>query len=270
MNRHVIPLLLCSGLWGGAAFAAPPTPDAAARAELTAARDALHSAARDYAALLEKHGLPPPGPLGLGDPLRGHLGLRLGPPATGPEGQRGRLVRDVAPDSGAARAGIEEGDVLLSVNAQPLPDEREPRGPDDARLRLEIGDTVPVRLARDGEILTLEVTATAAPSSHARHRRGRLPAWQLATLSAALAPYFGTDQGVLVLRVPDDSRFPLQPGDVITAVDGTPVADPRALFRAVMRGEGEVLQLAVRRRGHTLTLDGPRPERPLSLAPDRH
>ena len=266
MKRDLLLLLSSVGLWMGTAQAAPPPLDAAAQAELAAAREALHSAARTYAALLETHGLPPPGPFGLGDPLRGHLGLRLGPPATDPSGQRGLRIRAVAEDSGAAEAGVQVGDLLLAVNGTALPADADGRTVANTLRDLGIGEPVPLRLARDGQVLNLQVTTTAAP---ARQRdRHRLPAWQLAEINPGLAPYFGTEQGVLVLRVPQDSRFPLQPGDVITAVDDTAVADPRALFRALMRGEGDRLRLSVRRQGASLTMEGPRPQPPSSPAPD--
>ncbi len=274
MTPRRIPLML-GALWLGAALpalAAPPPPlDDGVRAELEASREALHAAARDYAALLETHGLPAPGPLGLGDPLRGQLGLRLGPPAAGPAGQPGLRIRDVAADSGAAQAGIRAGDLLLAIDGHPLPPPSDGGGKalGKSLLKLEVGQVVPVRIARDNQVLELSVTANAIPKRQGdgdRHRPRPL-AWQLAPMRPALAPYFGTDQGVLILDVPEDSRFPLQPGDIITTVDDTAVDDPRALFRAVMRGEGDTLRLQVRRQGAMLTMEGPRPKRPVRSGP---
>ncbi|ULQ47583.1 PDZ domain-containing protein [Flagellatimonas centrodinii] len=270
------PLWLAAGLWLGIALptvAAPPAPTplpAEVRSELEAARDALHQAARRYADLLDTHGLPSPGPMGLGDPLRGHLGLRLGPADTLADGQKGLRIMAVAEAGGAAQAGVTAGDVLLAVNGVPVGSSTE--GVPNPALRpaladLTVGQTVPVRVARAGQVLALNITTTAAPpSSERRHRRrpdsGPL-AWQLAPMSAALAPYFGgLDHGVLLLRVPDDSRFALQPGDVITAVDGTAVDSPRSLFKAVLRGEGETTTLRLQRLGSALELSGPRPQRP--------
>lgn len=268
MKRDLLLLLSSVGLWMGTAQAVPPPLDAAAQAELAAAREALHSAARTYAALLETHGLPPPGPFGLGDPLRGHLGLRLGPPATDPAGRRGLRIRAVAEHSGAAKAGVQVDDLLLAVNGQPVWADADGRALAKSLRDLDIGERLPLQVSRDGQMLDLVVTTTATPARP--HDRHRLPAWQLAELNPGLAPYFGTEQGVLVLRVAEDSRFPLQPGDVITAVDDTAVADPRALFRALMRGESDRLRLSVRRQGASLTMEGPRSQPPSSPAPDRH
>lgn len=61
---------------------------------------------------------------------------------------------------------------------------------------------------------------------------------ELAPVNEALGSYFGTDRGVLVLSVPDDNPLTLQPGDVVTLVDGRTVDTPNELIR-VLRTYGD-------------------------------
>ncbi|MBU6477106.1 MAG: PDZ domain-containing protein [Xanthomonadaceae bacterium] len=77
----------------------------------------------------------------------------------------------------------------------------------------------------------------------------------LAPLNPDLGSYFGTDRGALVLSR-DDKQFPeLQPGDVITAVGGQPVARPEDATRALREaGKDKSVAVALRRHGKPVTL----------------
>ena len=83
------------------------------------------------------------------------------------------------------------------------------------------------------------------------------PWWglNLAPLNPDLGRYFGTDHGALVLSR-DDRQFPeLQPGDVITAVDGKSAAQPEDVQRALHSvAADQRVPVTVRRHGKTLTL----------------
>jgi membrane-associated protease RseP (regulator of RpoE activity) len=73
------------------------------------------------------------------------------------EDRPGAQVGDVAADSGAAGAGIEQGDIIVSVGGVPVED-----GDLGAAVReFDPGDTVDVLLERDGEQLTLVATLGA-------------------------------------------------------------------------------------------------------------
>ncbi|HET9818678.1 MAG TPA: PDZ domain-containing protein [Rhodanobacteraceae bacterium] len=83
------------------------------------------------------------------------------------------------------------------------------------------------------------------------------PWWglNLAPLNPDLGRYFGADKGALVLSR-DAKRYPgIQPGDVITAVDGKTIARPADVFRAA-RGtpSGNTVQLTVRRHDKPVEL----------------
>ena len=96
------------------------------------------------------------------------------------------------------------------------------------------------------------------------------PWWglNLAPLNPDLGHYFGTDRGALVLSR-DAKRYPqLQPGDVITRVDGRTVTDPQEAMRAFREAaDGQSLAVTVRRHDKTLKLAFKSPPRWLALPP---
>jgi hypothetical protein len=76
-----------------------------------------------------------------------------------------------------------------------------------------------------------------------------------------LARYFGTGDGVVVLRIADDNALNLQDGDVILSVDGESVARPVDLGRAMLgREPGELVVLDVMRDGTLQRIEGTVPE----------
>lgn len=89
---------------------------------------------------------------------------------------------------------------------------------------------------------------------------------QLAPLNDQLGRYFGTDDGVLVLNVPDGTPLPLEGGDVILRVDGRAPDDPMHLLRILRSyGPGEEFRLEImrerRRRTVTSTVPAAEPTR---------
>lgn len=90
--------------------------------------------------------------------------------------------------------------------------------------------------------------------------RGALGGLELAAVNPGLGEYFGTDRGVLVTAVPEESGLDLRPGDVILAVGGRDVQDP-AHVRSILasyRSEEPVALRIVRER-RTIEVTGRRP-----------
>jgi membrane-associated protease RseP (regulator of RpoE activity) len=91
---------------------------------------------------------------------------------------------------------------------------------------------------------------------------GPLADLDLAPLNADLARYFGTTEGVLVVRAPRDGTLGLKSGDVVQAVDGRKPSSPTHLLRILRsydRGESFKLDILRNRKHETVTgrLDGP-------------
>jgi serine protease Do len=100
-------------------------------------------------------------------PERGYLGVGLQPldeniaDSLGLPKDRGEIVRSVVPGEAAARAGIQQGDVILKVNGRDVT-------PDETVSYLiansSVGAKVPVELIRDGRRQTLQVQVGQRPT----------------------------------------------------------------------------------------------------------
>ena len=74
----------------------------------------------------------------------------------------GALVVDLTPGTNAVKAGIKKGDVIVALGGKPI------RSMDDLLLQVRqhgVGETVQVKLIRDGKELTLTMTVGAKPAN---------------------------------------------------------------------------------------------------------
>jgi hypothetical protein len=79
---------------------------------------------------------------------------------------------------------------------------------------------------------------------------------ELAPLNSDLGQYFGTTDGVLVIRAPKEGALGLKGGDVVQAVDGRKPAGPSHLMRILRsydRGETFKLDIMRNRKRETVT-----------------
>ncbi len=157
-----------------------------------------------------------------GETRRGWLGVRIQDVTpdmvdaiAGLSEARGALVTDV-PEGPSLDAGILSGDVLLTFNGVEVPDTRE-------LIRMvggmPVGQSVPVEILRDGEMLTLTVVLG---------RREDAEAEALPASVEAPEPVISEMLGLTLSEVTDELKQQFQLGDtvtglVITAVD--PLSD---------------------------------------------
>ena len=82
---------------------------------------------------------------------------------------QGELIRSVSPGGPAARAGIQQGDVVVAVNGQPVT-------PDQSLAYLvsqqPVGAKVPVTVVREGQRRTVTVTVAQRPTEEELARQG--------------------------------------------------------------------------------------------------
>jgi hypothetical protein len=179
------------------------------------------------------------------DSVRQHLGL--------PRGQ-GVVVLWVAPNSGAAQAGIEQNDILLKLGEAPL------GKPEDLYDRLkEAGEKpVPLALLRSGSTITLQVQplirVTLRPVSPRSIRREYWIGLSVTAIEPVLRAQLRLPQnhGVIVNQVIPDSpaaKSGIALHEIIVAVDATPITDPSDLARYVQAKGTQPLVLKLAQKG---------------------
>lgn len=218
---------------------------------------------------------------------RARIGVLLGDD-TEVEGRSGARVEEVVEGGPAARAGIREGDVLVSLDGAALGEDAGSRVI-ELLADVEPGDTVTIGFLRDGREQTARVVtdrahgfafaphrgelrrsfarvapmveAMVAPGAHVRMRSLFGGGVELVEMNEGLGEYFGTDEGVLVADVEEDSPLGLQPGDVILSIGGRTVQDPghaRSIIASYR--DDETISFEVMRERRRATVTGRRAE----------
>ncbi|MEO5773938.1 MAG: Do family serine endopeptidase [Sphingomicrobium sp.] len=195
-------------------------------------------------------------------PQRGYLGVGLQPldeslaSAWGLPKGRGELVRSVQPNDPAARAGIQQGDVILRVNGQDVT-------PDQTAsfliANIAVGSRIPIDIIRDGKPIRVIATVGQRPTdeqlakllggngSDQDNNDGTSPVvpaqkalgLSLQPLTPALAKAAGlpaTARGVIVTGIDpnsDAAEEGLQRGDLIISVNRQAVSNPAQVLAVV-------------------------------------
>jgi len=173
---------------------------------------------------------------------------------------RGVLIADVWPGSSAARAGLRSGDVVLSVDGQPVNDDA---GVTYYFATRKPGDDVRIDIRRDGAERSLTVRAEAPPSTPAPDERvigagSPLEGATVVNVSPASAGELGIDpfsgQGVLITKIGGGFAMQagLRPGDFIRAINGTEITSVRQLV-STLGGASRAWTLTIERNGQRIT-----------------
>jgi C-terminal processing protease CtpA/Prc len=196
-----------------------------------------------------------------------------------PGGNAGARVRDVSPGGPAAEAGIRAGDVIVALNGTALNGPAPSHEVGEILQHVKPDSRVPVRVLREGKPLEFTVAVRAGPlifedwhdMSDLDFVMPELPEvlvhrpladMELATLTPRLGSYFGSDQGVLVVRAPADGALKLEDGDVILAIDGRQPSSGSHATRILRSYQpGEKVTLRIMRQHKTLDLQSTLPER---------
>lgn len=175
----------------------------------------------------------------------------------------GALLAGVRPDSPAAKAGLQPGDVIQAVNGATI------GNPRDLALNvanIKPGDQAHLKVLRDGQAQDVTVTVGQIPNDQVASTESHSP--QHAQLGLALAPLSPDLRNRL--DVPDGTRGAvvqgvqpgspaemagLQPGDLIVGVGTQKVASPSEAARAMrsaLSGKDHALALRVIRNGQAI------------------
>ena len=213
---------------------------------------------------------------------RGYLGIQIQPvsddvaASLGLRRNRGEIVQMVQPGEAAARAGIEPGDIVLTVNDREVT-------PDQTLSYLVAniapGTTIPVEVIRDGQRRQINVTVGKRPSEEelrqsqmfdpdAEPEDDMAPSdnevienslgLQVLKLTPAIARQLGADadtRGLVVASVDQNSdaaRKGLRRGDILLTGNYNPlveVADLEKIVRDAQSDDRDAVLLRVQRRG---------------------
>ena len=156
---------------------------------------------------------------------------------------QGALVREVLPESSAAKAGIQAGDVIIQFNNKPIEDA--------SALSLEagmagVGTKVPVKVFRDGKSLTLSVTLEALNKEEPLAKEDRKDLEELGLIM----------QGTKVVEVKPGSMAAMsgiEKDDVMIKVNNQPIKDAESLSALVKKvPAGGFLKIFLKRAQSTV------------------
>jgi len=174
---------------------------------------------------------------------------------------QGALVSDVTPKSPAEKAGFQSGDLIREFNGKKVTDSR--------HLKLEVariqpGETVPVKILRDGESKTLDVTVKELPGTEHLAKNndkgqgedtGTLNGVAVADLDSKARQQFelpSTVKGAVVTEVDPNSASAeagLKPGDVIQEINRKPVKNAEEAVQLTEKGADKTTLLKIWRDG---------------------
>ena len=161
----------------------------------------------------------------------------------------GALVSSVEKDSPAAKAGIEVGDVILKVDGKEIQGSMDLTG---HIVNLKPGSSAKIEVWRKGAPRVLTVTiGEMTPEKVAASTPGTETQGRLGVAVRALTPEeqkdAGVSGGVVVEQVGGAAaQAGLQPGDIILALNNTPVKDA-AQLRGIVEKSGKRVALLVQR-----------------------
>ena len=168
----------------------------------------------------------------------------------------GVVLRSVVPGSPAARAGLQPGDRLVSVNGRSL---RNPFDWEAARLALRVGETATLVVRRGSRDATVNVMVADLPDVSAP-KLTVLRELELVTLTPAIRVERGVraPRGAVVFRVSSrlKDEIGLQEGDVILQVNQIAVTQAADVARAFdSYGGRSVLRMVFERNGFPYQVD---------------
>jgi S1-C subfamily serine protease len=209
----------------------------------------------------------------------GHDRAIIGVQLEATPGGQGARVRAVSPGGPAAEAGIRAGDVIVAVNGTEVKGENPARQVMMLMHAVKPDSKVSVRVLREGSPRDFTVVARQSPGYFFANFppftqplvsgprgpllvEGPVTDMELATLTPQLGRYFGSDQGVLVVRAPSAGALKLEDGDVILAIDGRqPTSGSHATRILASYQPGEKVTLRIVRLHKTLEVEATLPER---------
>ncbi len=230
----------------------------------------------------------------------GRIGVVVKTVADAANDKVGARIEAVTPGGPADKAGLKAGDVITSFKGTALggvaSQNDEDSGPGmkliELAHELDPGDTVQVEYRRGSASNKATIVAEELGWGGNMHVEAGTPEWggemphnwegplmgmgpsaisltigdawggiELVSLNPDLGDYFGTREGVLVVRASEDSTLPLKGGDVIMAIGGRKPTSPEHAMRILRSYDaGETVSIEVQRKQKRTTLTWKVPE----------
>ncbi len=201
-----------------------------------------------------------------GKVIRGYLGIAPQPVtpeiarALGLGTAKGALIAEVVPAGPAAEAGLLSGDVVLSLNGQPIDNAGSLRS---TIALLAPGTHVDLVVRRGSDTLTISATVAEFPDNEQDMQHvGNTLGVEVQALTPDLARQVGTDatSGVMISAVDPSSpayQVGLRQGHVIVSVNRKEVSKPDDFYKAIKEtpeGQPILLQVKVGLRTRYVTI----------------
>src|SRR5690348_1264387 len=229
----------------------------------------------------------------------GRIGVVVNTAADADADKLGARIEAVTPGGPAEKAGLAVGDIITKFNGTALAglkaEDDDESGPGmklvELAHALDPGDTVKIEYRHGDAAKSTTLVAqdlgggsysitipriSVDPTPMVGPMMGDMPgmnfnfsfgdSWndmELVTMNPDLGDYFGTRDGILVVKAAADSTFPLKAGDVILAIGGRKPTSPSHAMRILRSYEvGETVQLDVMRKQKriSVTWTVPKPE----------
>jgi S1-C subfamily serine protease len=185
--------------------------------------------------------------------------------ALGLDRPRGVLISQIFDGGPADKAGLHEGDVVLTVDGREVFDDR---GMKFIAATKAEGETATLSILRNRQAKTINVRMSAPPGTSKAEliqitSRNPFSGAQVAELSPALADALGLDpfqakDGMLIHSVPGRTiarNVGFQPGDIVREINGVTIRTKKDFETAVKKAEatpGSEWRLAIERNGQRI------------------
>ena len=171
----------------------------------------------------------------------------------------GALITEVAPDSPAAKAGLQSGDAIIRIDGI---DVDAPQGFDFRFATKEIGGTSDITYVRNGQTRDARVDVAAAPDAGADQStvidgNTRFAGTSVSVITAPVAQELGlpfTSSGIVVTGVAPGSPadvMGLKKGDIILALNGRDLRDV-GTFKRMVSTRTNGWQIVINRNGQVI------------------
>ena len=180
----------------------------------------------------------------------------------------GALVSKVLPATPAEKAGVKDGDVITQFNGRDIN-----LASDLPQMvgRAKVGNSYPLTVVREGKVRTLNFEVAALPEDMEAGLQGkgkpgkaaakpdlsRLGINSIRDLAPEERAALKVDGGVVIMQITDGAAADagLRAGDVVTSLQGKPVADaPAFVAMAKDLPAGKALPMGINRRGQPMIL----------------